>query len=58
MPEPTTDKELIAMLIDSYMNLQRIKTADDKEKEVAYQLKITKAKLEVFGVSTEDLDIH
>lgn len=58
MPEPTTDKELMTMLIDSYTNLQRIKAAVDKEKEVAYQLKTVKAKLEVFGVMTEDLDIH
>ena len=56
--EAMTEKEQITMLIDSYTNLQRIMVAADMEKEVAYQLKIAKAKLEVFGVSTEDLDIH
>ena len=46
------------MLIDSYTNLQRIKSAPDKEKEVEYQIKTVKAKLEALGIVTEDLDIH
>lgn len=53
-----TDKEQLSMLIDSYTNLQRIKAASDKEKEVEYQIKTVKAKLEAFGVVTEELDIH
>lgn len=53
-----TEKEQTTMLIDSYTNLQRIKSAPDKEKEVEYQIKIVKAKLEALGVVTEDLDIH
>ena len=53
-----TEKEQTTMLIDSYINLQRIKTASDKEKEVDYQIKTVKAKLETLGVMTENLDIH
>ncbi len=53
-----TDWELTNMLIDNYMNLQRIKAASDKEKEVEYQIKTVKAKLEASGIVTEDLDIH
>lgn len=53
-----TEKEQTTMLIDSYTNLQRIKSASDKEKEVEYQIKTVKAKLEALGVVTEDLDIH
>ena len=53
-----TEKEQTTMLIDSYTNLQRIKSATDKEKEVEYQIKAVKAKLEALGVVTEDLDIH
>lgn len=53
-----TEKEQTTMLIDSYTNLQRIKSASDKEKEVDYQIKTVKAKLEALGVVTEDLDIH
>lgn len=52
-----TEKEMINNLIDKYTDLQRIRKADDWEKEVDYQLTITKAKLESFGIITENLDI-
>ena len=51
------EKELLTALIDSYTNLQRIKCAPDKDKEIEYQLKALKAKLESFGVVTTDLDL-
>ena len=53
-----SDKELQEKLIQQYTDLQRIKSAVDREKEIDYQIKTVKAKLEVFGVVTEDLDIH
>lgn len=53
-----SEAELKATLIDNYTNLQRIKAASDKEKEVEYQLKAVKAKLESMGVVTEELDLH
>ena len=53
-----TDKEQTAMLIDIYTNLQRIKSADDRDKEIDYQIRAAKAKLEASGIVTEDLDIH
>lgn len=52
-----TEKEQIAILIDQYTDLQRIKAAENKEKEVEYQIKTTKAKLEAMGIITEDLNI-
>jgi hypothetical protein len=52
-----SDKEMINNLIDNYTNLQRIKTAQDTQKELDYQLKILKAKLESFGIVTTDLDL-
>lgn len=52
-----SDKEMINNLIDSYTSLQRIKTAQDTQKELDYQLKILKAKLESFGIVTTDLDL-
>lgn len=52
-----TEKEMISNLIDKYTDLQRIKNATDLEKEVDYQLKVTKAKLESFGIITSDLDM-
>ena len=56
--EAMTDNEQVSVLIDNYTNLQRIKMAEDRDKEIDYQLKATKAKLETHGISTEDLDIH
>lgn len=53
-----TDKEQTNMLIDIYTNLQRIKTAADRDKEIDYQIKAAKAKLEASGIVTENLDIH
>lgn len=52
-----SDKEMINNLIDSYTSLQRIKKAPDIEKELNYQLKVLKAKLESFGIVTTDLDL-
>lgn len=52
-----TEKEMINHLIDCYTSLQRIKTAADSKKELDYQIRILKAKLESFGIITSDLDI-
>ena len=52
-----SDKEMISNLIDVYSNLQRIKNADNVEKELDYQLTLVKAKLESFGIVTSQLDI-
>ncbi len=53
-----TEKEQATLLIDEYTKLQRIKSATDREKEIEYQLKTTKAKLEALGIVTENLDIE
>ncbi len=50
------DKELAALLIDSYANLQRILTTDDPKEEAEYQLKLVAAKLEAMGIVTTKLD--
>lgn len=54
-----TEKELIALLIDKYTDLQRIKRAnkDTKNEELDYQIKVTVAKLSSMGVSVEDLTL-
>lgn len=51
------EKEMIVKLIDKFTDLQRIKTADDPEKEVDYQIAVTKAKLESCGIVTQELEI-
>ena len=52
-----TVKEQATILMDKFIDLQRIKAAADREKEISYQLKTTKAKLEALGIVTEDLNI-
>ena len=53
-----SEKEMINNLIDKYADLQRIKKSADLAKEVDYQIRVTKAKLESFGIVTEDLEIN
>ncbi len=53
MPE----KKLATILMDKYIDLQRIKAANDREKEIQYQLRTTKAKLEALGIVTEELTL-
>lgn len=53
-----TEKEHATSLMDKFIDLQRIKTAVDKDKEIDYQLKTTKAKLEALGIVTENLEIE
>ena len=53
-----SDKDQNDSLLDAYANLQRILVADDPLLEADYQLRIVKAKLEVRGIPTENLDIH
>ena len=52
-----SDKEMINNLIDNYTSLKSKKKSDDTEKELDYQIKILKAKLESFGIVTTDLDL-
>lgn len=51
-----TEKELKDQTIREYVNIQRIKNAPDKDKELDYQEKVLKARLQSLGVPTEDLD--
>lgn len=50
------DKELAALLIDMYSNLQRIISTDDPKEEAEYQLKLVAAKLEAMGIVTSKID--
>lgn len=57
--EDMTEKELIAVLIDKYTDLQRIKKAngDIVNTELDYQIKTTVAKLSSMGINVEDLTL-
>lgn len=49
--------ELREQVIKEFVNLQRVKNATDREKEIAYQEKILRARLQAFGIPTEDLEL-
>lgn len=57
--EEMTEKELIAVLIDKYTDLQRIKKANKgtPNEELDYQIKVAIAKLSSMGVNVEDLTL-
>lgn len=59
MVQELTEKGLIAITIDTYMNLQRIKKENgtQENRELDYQLKGVIAKLSSMGVNVEDLTI-
>ena len=58
MDEGMTDKQLAAALIEAYANLQRIKTAPNPDEEIDYQIRVTEAKLKVFGIANETLTLE
>lgn len=57
--EGMSERELIAVLIDKYTDLQRIKKANGgvENAELDYQIKVTTAKLASMKVNVEDLTL-
>ena len=57
--EGMSESELIAVLIDKYTDLQRIKKANGgvENAELDYQIKVTLAKLSSLGISVEDITL-
>lgn len=53
-----TEKEQKTMFISAYMNLQRVKVSEDKDKEIRNQERELKAKLEALDVVVEELTIE
>lgn len=56
--EEMAEKEQKTMFISEYMNLQRVKVSEDRDKEIRNQERELKAKLEALGVVVEDLRIE
>ncbi|MCD7765142.1 MAG: hypothetical protein LUH53_01290 [Lachnospiraceae bacterium] len=52
-----TEKELMDQTIREYSNLQRIKKAPDRDKELEYQERVLKTRLQSMGIPTENLDL-
>ncbi|KAI4448959.1 hypothetical protein C823_003488 [Eubacterium plexicaudatum ASF492] len=57
MVDKMNELELKDQAIKEFVNLQRVKNAADKDKEIAYQEKVLKARLQALGIPTEDLEI-
>lgn len=57
--EEMTESELIAVLIDKYTDLQRIKKANGEvsNSELEYQIKITRKKLFLLNVDVDELTL-
>lgn len=57
--EEMTESELIAVLIDKYTDLQRIKKANGEvnNSELEYQIKITRKKLSMLNVDVDELTL-
>ena len=57
--EEMTESELIAVLIDKYTDLQRIKKANGEvnNSELEYQIKITRKKLVLLNVNVDELTL-
>ena len=55
--EEMTESELIAVLIDKYTDLQRIKKVNGEvgNSELEYQIKITRKKLSLLNVDVDEL---
>ena len=54
-----SDKELIAITIDRYTDLQQIKRANggQENEQLDYLIKVTTAKLASLGVNVEDITL-
>lgn len=50
-----TDKEQATMLIDVYIDMMRVKRAEDRDKELDEQIRKTRVKLETLGVAVDNL---
>ena len=57
MSEEMNELELKEQAIKEFVNLQRLKTATDRDKELEYQERVLKARLQALGIPTEDLEI-
>ena len=51
------EKELKDQVIKEFVNLQRVKSAPNRDAEIAYQERVLKARMQSLGIATEELEI-
>ena len=44
--------------LKEFVNLQRLKAAENRDKEIEYQERILRARLQALGIPTEDLELR
>jgi len=49
--------ELKDQVIKEFVNLQRIKTARDRETEIEYQESVLRVRMQALGIPTDDLEM-
>ena len=57
MDNGMSEMELRDQMINEFVNLQRVKSAVNRDEEIAYQEKVLRARMQTFGIATEDLVI-
>lgn len=57
MDDEMNEKELKDQVIKEFVNLQRIKTAENREAEIEYQENVLKARMQSLGIATENLEM-
>lgn len=57
MDDEMNEKELKDQVIKEFVNLQRVKTATDRDAEIAYQENVLKARMQSLGIATENLEL-
>ena len=56
MDDEMNEKELKDLVMREFVDLQRIKVAKDRDAEIAYQEKVLRARMQSWGIVTEDLE--
>lgn len=57
MDDEMNENELKDQVIKEFVNLQRVKSAEDRDAEIAYQENVLKARMQSLGIATENLEL-
>lgn len=58
MDDEMNENELRDQVIKEFVNLQRVKTAADRDAEIAYQENVLKTRMRFLGIATENLELR
>ncbi|MBP3616458.1 MAG: hypothetical protein J6J38_00295 [Lachnospiraceae bacterium] len=58
MEDEMNESVLKDQIIKEFVNLQRLKSAADRDAEIAYQERVLRARMQSLKIATEDLEIN